>query len=69
MTEKLMTIDEVADYLSISTATLRNKTFRDKHNLHAIRVGRAIRFSREQIEDFISRNIEMACTEENGENN
>lgn len=61
-----MTIAEVADYLSISAATIRNKDFRKKCGLNIIRIGRSIRFKREEIEDFVSRNIEYVHAESDG---
>ena len=60
MSDKLMTIDEVADCLSISTTTIRNKRFRQRVGLNIIRVGRSIRFSRKELLDFINRNVEVA---------
>lgn len=61
MPEKLLTIGDVADLLSISKTTLRSKEYREKHGLNIVRVGRSIRFSPKEIDAFISRNIEIAC--------
>lgn len=63
MASRLMTVEDVADYLSISATTLRSIAFRKKHGLSVIRVGKAIRFSREEIESFVSRNTESCHSE------
>jgi hypothetical protein len=64
MFEKLMTVEEVADYLSISPYRLRNKDFRNKYGLNVIRIGGSIRFKREDIKNFVSRNTETNDVEE-----
>lgn len=66
MVPRLMTIDEVADCLAIAPSTLRTKKFRNENGLNIIRVGRQIRFIREDIENFISRNMEYANSKSDG---
>jgi excisionase family DNA binding protein len=60
MPDKLMTIEEVAEVLSVSTTTVRSKHFRNRVGLNIIRVGRSIRFSRQELESWISRHVEVA---------
>lgn len=63
MLDKLLTINDVADLLSVSVTSVRNKHFRAREGLKIIRVGRAIRFSQKEIEDYIKRQIEEPCSD------
>lgn len=59
MPDKLLTIEEVADKLSISPGTIRSLEFRKRVGLSAVRIGRTIRFTRQEIENFINRHTEI----------
>jgi len=58
MQDRLLTIDEVANYLGVSPNTVRAKEFRDRVGLHAIRVGRRLRISKKSFDDFINAHTE-----------
>lgn len=56
--QQLLTIREVAKILHVAENTLRNKHFREKLGLTVIRVGRGIRFSQDDVDEFILRSVE-----------
>lgn len=55
MDDKLMTIDEVASHFNIAIGTLRQKRSRQRLGIPAVRIGRSIRFRREEVEQFAER--------------
>ena len=60
MSERLLTIDDVADRLAVSTTTLRSKKFRDRLGLDVIRIGKNLRFRQTDIDNLINKNTECA---------
>ena len=55
---RLLTIQEAADYLGISRASLAGRGWRIKNRLPAIKVGRSVRFDKEALERWIERHRE-----------
>lgn len=62
---RLLTIPEVARILQIGENTLRNKSYREQLGLSVIKIGRAIRFSRDDVDEFIRRNVQGRGTLDN----
>jgi len=58
ISESLMTIEEVAEHLRVAKSTMRNKEFRQRLGLKSVRVGKSVRFRREDVEAFVKRNVE-----------
>ena len=65
MSERLLTIDDVADRLAVSTTTLRSKKFRDRLGLDVIRIGKNLRFRQSDIDNLINKNTECASQHPN----
>ena len=55
---RLLTIQEAADYLGLSRASLAGRGWRIKHRLPAIKVGRSVRFDKESLDRWIERHRE-----------
>jgi excisionase family DNA binding protein len=55
---RLLTIQEAADYLGISRASLAGRGWRIKNRLPAIKVGRSVRFDKESLDRWIDRHRE-----------
>jgi excisionase family DNA binding protein len=55
---RLLTIQEAADYLGISRASLAGRGWRIKNRLPAIKVGRAVRFDTQALDRWIERHRE-----------
>jgi excisionase family DNA binding protein len=58
--DKLMTTDEVADLLSVKESTIRKWVHLKQ--IPVVRLGRAVRFSHETIEDWIKEKTEKEQT-------
>lgn len=57
---RLLTIQEAADYLGISRASLAGRGWRIKNRLPAIKIGRAVRFDLQMLDRWIERHREHA---------
>ena len=55
---RLLTIQEAADYLGISRASLAGRGWRIKNRLPAIKIGRSVRFDKEALDRWIDRHRE-----------
>jgi excisionase family DNA binding protein len=55
---RLLTIQEAADYLGLSRASLAGRGWRIKNRLPAIKVGRSVRFDKESLDRWIDRHRE-----------
>jgi len=55
---RLLTVQEAADYLGMSRASLAGRGSRDKNRLPAIKIGRAIRFDLQMLDRWIERHQE-----------
>ncbi len=55
---RLLTVQEAADYLGMSRASLAGREWRIKNRLPAIKVGRAIRFDLQMLDRWIERHRE-----------
>ncbi len=55
---RLLTIQEAADYLGLSRASLAGRGWRIKNRLPAIKVGRFVRFDKEALDRWIDRHRE-----------
>lgn len=60
MKDKLLTIQEAAELLCVSAETLRSRPFRKRIGLNVVRIGRAVRFSQQELDAFIARNVELS---------
>jgi excisionase family DNA binding protein len=60
--EQLLTVDQLASFLQVCPETVRR--YVRSGDIKAVKLGRALRFSREQIEDFINRFAEKDLGEE-----
>jgi len=56
--DELLTAEQVAASWGVSPSLLRQPTWRQRHGLVAIRVGRLLRFSPAQVTDFVQRHAE-----------
>jgi excisionase family DNA binding protein len=54
--KNLMTAVEAADYLSVSVRTLNKWRSTQSVKIPVVRIGRACRYSRSQLDDYISNN-------------
>jgi excisionase family DNA binding protein len=61
-TQRLLSIQQAADRLGLSPATLRAWRFRSR-TLQFIKIGGAIRVSEEAVENLIQRGIQATRTE------
>jgi len=57
-TGRLLTVQEAADYLGMSRASLAGRGWRIKNRLPAIKIGRAVRFDIQMIDRWIERHRE-----------
>jgi excisionase family DNA binding protein len=55
---RLLTIQEAADYLALSRASLAGRGWRIKNQLPAIKVGRSVRFDKDALDRWIDRHRE-----------
>lgn len=62
MNVKLMTVDQLAEFLQVSTETIRRYTRSGR--LKCIKVGHQIRFTKEQIDEFLEADIAPEQTEQ-----
>lgn len=60
--EQLLTVDQLASFLQVCPETVRR--YVRNGDIKAVKLGRALRFSKEQIEDFINRFAEKDLGEE-----
>lgn len=61
----LLSCRDVAGLLNLSTATIRTRRWRFKHNLVSVRIGRSVRFRISDVERLIQKGIERGRTELN----
>lgn len=61
MNIKLMTVDQLAEFLQVSTETIRRYTRSGK--LKCVKVGHQMRFTKEQIDAFLNANVAPETTE------
>jgi len=55
---RLLTVQEAADYLGMSRASLAGRGWRIKNRLPAIKIGRAVRFDLQMLDRWIERHRE-----------
>lgn len=55
----LLTSDELAEKLKISPSLLRTPSWRSRHGILAVRVGRLLRFSAEDVQCFLAHAREL----------
>lgn len=57
--EKLMTVDEVADFLGLKVRTIYDKV--QRRQIPHVRIGRTVRFRRSAIEAMVTEHPERAA--------
>ena len=63
MTIELLTTKEVAHELRISPASLHHRSLRERLGLRAIRIGRLLRFRRQDVDAVIQHGLEQDTKE------
>jgi excisionase family DNA binding protein len=66
MPESLLTPKQVADWLGISVAWVLDHATRRRPRLTSVKLGKAVRFRREDVEQFIAECVRMSGGKANG---
>ena len=66
MTDKLYTVEEVAEYLSVTPRTVRNYCYNGQIN--HIKIGKELRISETQLQEYLTNNTNKGV-KENERNN
>lgn len=60
MPERLLTPKEVADWLGVTAAWVLDHATRRRPRLTSVKLGKVVRFRREDVEEFISECIRLS---------
>jgi excisionase family DNA binding protein len=66
MPESLLTPKQVADWLGISVAWVLDHASRRRPRLPSVKLGKAVRFRREDVEQFIAECVRISGGKANG---
>jgi len=58
METRLVSVDEAARLLSLAPRSLLDRRFRTRHGLHAVKIGRTLRFDLAELQALIRRSRE-----------